>query len=155
MLLQKLGIKKLPPGGSSYGEYLGDTYLRSSMRQPFHFLGNEIPVSFFHLYRQEWDVYELHPCVLHFQEFLEDVFHDLFFQSGQLHGCHEIGFPDFTFLAIQWQGQFFGIFGQSLQHASNSDMRSRTSIFQFFPAISSNHPSGIKPSKNGNNTLSW
>ncbi len=35
-----------------------------------------------------------------------------------------------------------------------SDIRSRLSIFQLFSAMSSNHPSGINPSKNGNNTLS-
>ena len=35
-----------------------------------------------------------------------------------------------------------------------SDIRSRASIFQFFSAISKSQPSGIKPSKNGNSTLS-
>ena len=43
---------------------------------------------------------------------------------------------------------------QSLQHANNSDMRSRWFIFQLRSAMPNSHPSGISPSKNGNSTLS-
>ena len=43
---------------------------------------------------------------------------------------------------------------QSLQQAKSNENRSRADIFQLCSAISSSHPSGISPSKNGNRTLS-
>jgi hypothetical protein len=42
---------------------------------------------------------------------------------------------------------------QSLQQARSSPIRSRGFSFQFFSTTSNNQPSGISPSKNGNNTL--
>src|SRR5574344_736988 len=44
---------------------------------------------------------------------------------------------------------------QSLQQANNKDILSRLSIFQFFSPTSQSQPSGINPSKNGNNILLW
>ena len=40
-----------------------------------------------------------------------------------------------------------------LQHINNKLILSRGFIFQFLSTISSNHPSGISPSKNGNRTM--
>jgi hypothetical protein len=42
---------------------------------------------------------------------------------------------------------------QSLQQASNNPIRYLGFSFQFFSAVSNNHPSGIRPSKKGNNTF--
>ena len=41
---------------------------------------------------------------------------------------------------------------QSLQQASNNDIRSRMLMSVFLNATSNNHPSGIKPSKKENST---
>jgi hypothetical protein len=43
---------------------------------------------------------------------------------------------------------------QLWQQAKSSPIRSFLLIFQFFEAISNNQPSGIKPSKKGNNRFS-